>query len=64
VPASAELFPDEPLARRLSERSRAKYGYGSDPAGYVESGVWCLKPDRVLAWEQFPADATRFVFGR
>jgi general stress protein 26 len=56
----AELVPDEDLARRLSERSQAKYGYGADPA---ESGIWRLVPDRVLAWERFPVDATRFVFG-
>jgi nitroimidazol reductase NimA-like FMN-containing flavoprotein (pyridoxamine 5'-phosphate oxidase superfamily) len=53
---------DEDLAQRLSDLSRAKYGYGPEPAVY-RNGVWCLQPVRVLAWEQFPADATRFVFG-
>ena len=57
-----ERFPDEALAGRLSRSSRAKYGYGPDPASYAESGVWCLEPERVLAWSQFPRDATRFLF--
>ena len=54
-------FPEGQLAGRLSELSRAKYGYGPDPASYAK-GVWCLRPERVLSWERFPQDATRFVF--
>ena len=56
------LFPDGGLASELAERLKAKYGYGTDPAGYTKTGVWRLSPDRVLAWTQFPRDATRFVF--
>ncbi|HWT22528.1 MAG TPA: pyridoxamine 5'-phosphate oxidase family protein [Solirubrobacteraceae bacterium] len=58
------IVPDARLARRLSERSKAKYGYGPDPASYADAGVWRLRPERVLAWRRFPRDATRFVFGR
>jgi Pyridoxamine 5'-phosphate oxidase len=57
-----EVFPDAPLAARLAEQSRAKYGYAPEPASYASTGVWRLRPDRVLAWERFPRDATRFVF--
>jgi hypothetical protein len=57
-----EMFPDDRLARRLSELSKSKYGYGPDPASYARNGIWCLRPERVLSWERFPRDATRFVF--
>jgi nitroimidazol reductase NimA-like FMN-containing flavoprotein (pyridoxamine 5'-phosphate oxidase superfamily) len=51
----------EQLAQRLSEISKAKYGYGPPPTVYA-NGVWRLEPVRVLSWEQYPRDATRFVF--
>ena len=57
-----QTFPAGELADRLSERSKSKYGYGPDPASYQKSGVWCLRPERVLSWHRFPRDATRFVF--
>jgi hypothetical protein len=57
-----EIVPDERLARRLSELSKSKYGYGPDPANYATTGVWRLRPDRVISWQRFPRDATRFVF--
>jgi nitroimidazol reductase NimA-like FMN-containing flavoprotein (pyridoxamine 5'-phosphate oxidase superfamily) len=57
-----EIVPDDRLARRLSDLSRSKYGYGPDPAGYAATGVWRLRPERVLCWQRFPRDATRFVF--
>ena len=56
------LFPQRELAAALSERSKAKYGYGPDPKTYEDNGVWCLRPRRALSWQQFPRDATRFVF--
>jgi nitroimidazol reductase NimA-like FMN-containing flavoprotein (pyridoxamine 5'-phosphate oxidase superfamily) len=59
----AEIVPDDRLARRLSELSKSKYGYGPDPASYATTGVWRLRPERELSWRQFPRDATRFVFG-
>ena len=58
-----ELVPDEQLARRLSKLSKSKYGYGPDPATYANSGVWRLRPERVLSWQRLPTDATRFLFG-
>jgi len=61
--ACEELSPDQGLAARLSEQSRAKYGYGPDPATYAASGNWRLRPATVLAWTRFPEDATRFTFG-
>ena len=59
-----QLFPDGPLARRLSDVSRSKYGFGPDPGSYARDGVWCLRPVRALGWQNFPRDATRFVFPR
>jgi Pyridoxamine 5'-phosphate oxidase len=49
------------LARRLSDASKEKYGYGQ-PASTYQSGVWRLRPRRVLAWDNLPEDATRFTF--
>lgn len=51
------------LARRVSDLSKSKYGYGPDPATYAKPGVWRLRSTRVLSWQRFPSDATRFVFG-
>jgi nitroimidazol reductase NimA-like FMN-containing flavoprotein (pyridoxamine 5'-phosphate oxidase superfamily) len=57
-----EIFPEGPLAARLAQLSRSKYGYGPDPSSYRETGVWRLRPERVLSWQRFPRDATRFSF--
>ena len=48
-------------ARRLAAASKAKYGY-APPLHVYTSGVWTLEPRRVLAWTDFPGDATRFDF--
>jgi hypothetical protein len=48
-------------ARRLAAASKLKYGYAPPLRTYV-SGVWALEPRRVLAWTNFPQDATRFDF--
>ena len=55
------VTPDEERAELLSRLSNEKYGYGPPPAVY-RNGVWRLTPRRVLAWNEFPRDATRFVF--
>jgi nitroimidazol reductase NimA-like FMN-containing flavoprotein (pyridoxamine 5'-phosphate oxidase superfamily) len=55
------IVPDAELAGRLAKLSNAKYGYGVDASRYAQ-GVWRLAPVRALSWEQFPRDATRFVF--
>jgi nitroimidazol reductase NimA-like FMN-containing flavoprotein (pyridoxamine 5'-phosphate oxidase superfamily) len=52
---------DDALAQRLHESSKAKYGYAPPPSVYA-NGVWRLTPARALSWEQYPRDATRFVF--
>jgi nitroimidazol reductase NimA-like FMN-containing flavoprotein (pyridoxamine 5'-phosphate oxidase superfamily) len=57
-----EIAPDAELAARLAAASKAKYGFAPDPAAYMASGVWRLRPARVLSWRRFPRDATRFVF--
>lgn len=57
-----EVFPEGRVGERLSELSKGKYGYGPEPAAYAKGGVWRLRPERVLSWERFPHDATRFVF--
>ena len=54
--------PDRSLAIRLAEASKGKYGYGPPPDAYGAGGVWVLRPRMVLAWKQFPKDATRWQF--
>ena len=53
--------PPRALCARLSEASRAKYGYGPKPEDYAKTpGVYVFRPRKVLAWKQFPKDATRW----
>jgi Pyridoxamine 5'-phosphate oxidase len=56
--------PDRTTAEALAHATMRKYPqYGSiAPDGYVKDGAWVLRPKRVIAWTEFPADATRFVF--
>lgn len=56
------LVPDADLAAGLARASKEKFGYAPEPSSYASNGVWCLRPARVLSWQQFPRDATRFVF--
>lgn len=56
------LVPDLDLAGRLARGSKAKYGWAPPPDSYMQQGLWRLRPGRVLAWDRFPHDATRFVF--
>lgn len=51
------------LTQRLADESRKKYGYGPSPEDYETSGVFSFRPRKVLAWRQFPKDATRWAFG-
>ncbi len=48
------------LAIKLSKASIEKYGYGPDPEMYNAGGVFVFSPQKVLAWSQFPKDATRW----
>jgi nitroimidazol reductase NimA-like FMN-containing flavoprotein (pyridoxamine 5'-phosphate oxidase superfamily) len=54
------VTPSPQDAARLADASNAKYGYGMKPEQFA--GTWALRPRRVLAWENFPTDCTRFVF--
>jgi len=53
---------DHEMAIRLAEGSSKKYGYGMPPEQYEAIGVQVFHPRMVLAWKQFPKDATRFQF--
>jgi Pyridoxamine 5'-phosphate oxidase len=53
--------PSAPVATRLATASREKYGYAPSVADY-RRGVQTLFPKLVLAWTEFPKDATRFRF--
>jgi hypothetical protein len=52
--------PSKTVAQRLAKASTAKYGY-SQAASYL-TGVWRLRPVKVLAWTTLYVDATRFRF--
>ena len=54
APEQAELMAE------MSNEKYAHYGYQNDASAYAE--VYGLHPSRVLAWSQFPTDATRFEF--
>ncbi len=61
--AHALRDPERSLAVRLSEESKAKYGYGPKPEEYAStSGVYVFKLQKVLAWKEFPKDATRWQY--
>ena len=53
---------DRSLAVRLAEASAQKYGYAPKPEDYGKGGVFVFRPRMVLAWKQFPKDATRWRF--
>jgi nitroimidazol reductase NimA-like FMN-containing flavoprotein (pyridoxamine 5'-phosphate oxidase superfamily) len=53
--------PDEEMRQRLADLMNEKYDYGMGPEMY-EPGTWMLRPRKVLAWNTFPTDATRFLF--
>jgi len=48
------------LTLRLAEASRKKYGFAPKPEEYGAGGVHVFRPRVVLAWKQFPKDATRW----
>jgi nitroimidazol reductase NimA-like FMN-containing flavoprotein (pyridoxamine 5'-phosphate oxidase superfamily) len=55
--------PDRSLVTRLIEASVKKYGYAPKPEDYeAAAGTFVLHPSWVLAWRQFPKDATRWNF--
>ncbi|WP_157246389.1 pyridoxamine 5'-phosphate oxidase family protein [Nonomuraea typhae] len=48
---------DPALAARVEAADREKYGYGA-----FTPEAWELTPERVLAWNWLPQDATRFTW--
>lgn len=60
-----ECQPDTDLTARLSAASAAKYATGSESAQTTDGaqeGILRLRPTLVLAWRDFPRDATRWRF--
>jgi nitroimidazol reductase NimA-like FMN-containing flavoprotein (pyridoxamine 5'-phosphate oxidase superfamily) len=54
--------PDRSLTIRLADASGTKYGYRPKPEDYEAPGTYVFRPRMVLAWKQFPKDATRWHF--
>jgi hypothetical protein len=46
----------------LSNASKEKYGFAPNAEDYEKGGVYIFRPGVVLAWKQFPRDATRWRF--
>jgi len=53
---------DASLAQRLANASKKKYGYSPPPDAFGAGGSFAVKLRMVLAWKQFPKDATRWHF--
>jgi hypothetical protein len=54
--------PSSEQAQTLAALSKAKYGFAAPVEAYMAQ-IWLLSPTRVLAWDNFPKDATRFRVG-
>ena len=56
---------DADLSARLME-GYAKYiaghDYRVDPANWADGGIWRVRPRKVMAWSDFPADTTKWTF--
>ena len=50
------------LAEVLVKASKEKYGFAPKPEDYQKGGVYVFRPRVVIAWKQFPKDATRWRF--
>jgi nitroimidazol reductase NimA-like FMN-containing flavoprotein (pyridoxamine 5'-phosphate oxidase superfamily) len=62
-----EVVPPEPaLALRVAGAFTDKYllshNYKPDPAEWDQGGFYVVRPHTVIAWTQFPKDATRWQF--
>jgi hypothetical protein len=53
---------DRALAEMLATASKEKYGYTPRREDYQNGGVYVFRPYVVIAWKQFPKDATRWRF--
>ena len=52
---------DRPLAEQMSKLTLQKYGWGPKPEEYEKpDGVYEFTPGVVLAWKQFPKDASKW----
>ena len=60
--ATALESPDRELTTKLADISAEKYGYRPKPEEYEAGGTHVFRPYKVLAWKQFPKDATRSLF--
>ncbi len=56
------VHPERSFTVFLEEESQKKYGYGPPLEAYDGGGLFSFQPRKVLAWSQFPTDATRFRF--
>jgi len=56
--------PGQELIAQLIELSGEKYGYKPKPEDYEAPGTYIFSPRVVLAWKQFPKDATRWRFAK
>lgn len=64
--------PSQPIGGTLGERLAAEYSRKYEKLGYAPAadawsdehagGMRVLTPDKAIAWTQFPADMTRYVF--
>jgi hypothetical protein len=62
VEGTAEwVTPSPDDAQRIADATKAKYGYPMKPDDYA-GGLWGMSPRKVLAWNNFPTDCTRFRF--
>ena len=62
-----EIAPPEPaLAIRVAAAFTNKYlpthNYKPDPTEWDQGGFYVIRPSAVIAWTQFPKDATRWQF--
>ncbi|HSL30202.1 MAG TPA: pyridoxamine 5'-phosphate oxidase family protein [Anaerolineales bacterium] len=55
-------IPNHALAVQLAKVSAEKYGYGPRPEDYEKTSVHVFRTHTVIAWTQFPKDATRWQF--
>jgi hypothetical protein len=57
---------DEALTRQLLDgytKYVKSHGYKAEAANWVNGGIWRVGPRKVLAWSNYPKDATRWTFG-
>ncbi len=55
------VSPERELCARMAAASKKKYGYGMTAEQYAKTpGIFVFRPRVVLAWKNFPKDATRW----